>query len=209
MNKIVVSLSLMMIALSLNAQNSALIEKIKATNASRKTLTATFTQTKVMAMMDAKLQSGGQLYFKADDKLAMFYTKPNTDFMVINGANFVMNSGGKRNVVNTENNPQSRMLKNTLLLCLKCDIQAVATETAATISSSETSQSHVFTLVSSKNNQIGYNKVTLTISKQDFSLQELRLDETNGNYTVYTLSERQYNNAIDASKFAVKGAVQR
>lgn len=185
------------------AQDATLINKILAANNKLSTIEATFKQVKQMVMLDSEIKSEGTLYFQRTNKLSMIYTRPANDILVINSDNFAIRSAGKITNVNTKNNEQMRLLRNTLLYCLQCDINAIAKETNANIAQKESATHYIFTLTSKNKAQIGYNKIELSINKKTLLLEILRMDETNGNYTVYNMSDIKTGKVIDVSKFSI------
>ncbi len=185
-----------------NAQSEAVIEKIGKANEQYKTVSCNFKQTKVMAMVDQKIESEGVLYFNRADKLKMDYTTPAGNLLLVSGESLLMVQNGKKNDFNTKQNAQMRNLKNTLLLSIAGDINGVATENGASIEFSETADYYKFVITKTdKQVKSRMSKLELSYSKKDCSLCVMRMEEPNGNYTIYDTPVKTFNVEIPAGTF--------
>lgn len=185
-----------------NAQQDAVIEKIHNTNEQYKTVSCDFTQVKTMAMVDQKVESAGTLYFNRADKLKMDYNNPKGNLLLISGESLLMIQGNRKNDFNTKQNAQMRNLKNTLLLSIAGDVNGVAKENGAEIAFSETADYYVFVLTKTdKQVKSRMSKLELSYSKKDCSLCVMRMEEPNGNYTIYDTPVKTFNVEIPAGTF--------
>lgn len=178
-----------------NAQTTqqAAIEKIAAENAKYNTVSCAFTKTAHMVMLEKELVSKGELTFIRKDKLKMEYSQPAGDLLNIDGDSFTLVSGKRKMNLNTKNDNRYSNLKNTLLLSVGGDVQGVADENNAEIKYFETPQYYVFTLTKGKGAKSQYVKLELSYSKKDFSLCVMKMEEANGNYTVYDTPVKRFN----------------
>lgn len=182
--------------------NDALIQKIQNTNGGHKSASCPFTQSKHLKMMEKSVDSKGTLYVM-NDKMSMIYSEPAGDFLVINGDKFVMNVRGRLIEHNVKEGSPMRILRNTLLLCMKCDIKAIAAETKSEISYNGDGKYHEFTITRKEKVTRGYSKVILSLDKKDLSLKIMNMEEPNGNYTIYELGKTIYNSEINQDVFLV------
>lgn len=185
-----------------NAQKDAAIDKILKTNEKYQTINCDFKQTKTMAMVDKKIESEGVLYFNRADKLKMDYSNPAGNLLLISGESLLMIQNGRKNDFNTKQNAQMRNLKNTLLLSIAGDVNAVAAENGATIEFTETADYYTFVLTrTDKSVKSRMSKLELSYSKTDCSLCVMKMEELNGNNTVYNTPVKTFNPQIPAGTF--------
>ena len=185
-----------------NAQKDAAIDKILKANEKYQTISCDFKQTKTMAMVDKKIESEGVLYFNRADKLKMDYSSPKGNLLLISGESLLMIKNGRKNDFNTKQNAQMRNLKKTLLLSIAGDVAAVATENGATIEFTETADYYTFVLTRiDKSVKSRMSKLELSYSKTDCSLCVMKMEEPNGNNTVYNTPVKTFNLEIPAGTF--------
>ena len=101
----------------LSAQNNVLIE-IENANAAYKVITGDFVRTQTNVAKGTSIKVDGMLYIVGEDQMAQYYKAPSTDLLIINGNDFYMVRGKKKNKFNTEKNKTMRGLRNTLLYCI-------------------------------------------------------------------------------------------
>lgn len=130
----------------------------------------------------------GELYYSATDRMSMHYSNPQTDLLVINGDQFYMASGKRKNHFNLTQNATMRSLAHLLLNSMYGDVEAIATETGAQIEYTSDAQYHIFTLTKTKREVKGYRRVVLKYAKTDLLLHYMLLEEHSGNYNTYTLT---------------------
>lgn len=130
----------------------------------------------------------GELYYSATDRMSMHYSNPQTDLLVINGDQFYIASGKRKNHFNLTQNATMRSLAHLLLNSMHGDVEAIATETGAQIEYTSDTQHHIFTLTKTKREVKGYRRVVLKYAKTDLLLHYMLLEEHSGNYNTYTLT---------------------
>ena len=148
--------------------------------------TCTFKQAKYLKMMKKEVKSEGTLY-TCKGNMAMRYTEPEGDYLVINDKQFVMQTRGRKLNHNIQKGSPLLTLRNTLLYCMHGDLNAIATENGGELAYVKEGDLHVFSVSTAAKGPRGYRKVTLKYNAA-FDLREMTLEEVNGNYTVYTLA---------------------
>ena len=176
-------------AFAANAQNSpecdAAIKKIAQANAKYNTVTCKFEKTANMVMMEKELKSEGNLTYVRPDKLKMEYTSPAGDLLEVDGDNIVMVRGKKTTKISTKADSRMANLKNTLLMSIGGDVDGVAKENAAEVKFLDTPKYYVFMISKGKGAKSQYVKLELSYSKKDNTLCIMKMEEANGNFTVY------------------------
>ncbi len=190
------------VCIGLHAQNDILPE-IEKGNAAYNTIQGDFTQTKTLAAKGTKVQSEGLLYISGDHQMAQHYQAPSADVLIINGNDFYMVRGKKKNKFNTDKNKTMRSLRNTLLYCVHGKPAALAAENGAEITAVQKSDGYEVTLVSTKKTARGYAKIVLLYDLKTKLLTRMQMNEYNGNSTLYQMSGLRTNQPIDASVYVI------
>ena len=163
----------------------AAIEKIAAANEKFTTVNCPFTQTKHLVMMENELVNKGNLTYTRPNALKMEYTSPAGDLLEVDGDNIIMVRGKKRTQISTKADSRMANLKNTLLMSIGGDIEGVAKENSAEVKFLDTPKYYVFMISKGKGAKSQYVKLELSYSKKDLTLCIMKMEEANGNFTVY------------------------
>ena len=190
----------LLVSVILNAQNHILVE-IEEANAQYKTIEGMFTRTQINAAKGISVKSEGDLYIAGDAQMAQYYKAPSTDLLIINGNDFYMVRGKKKNKFNTEKNKTMRGLRNTLLYCIHGKPAMLAAENSAEIIAEKKKDGYEVVLTSTKKTPRGYAKIVLTYDLESKLLTKMQMDEYNGNSTLYEMSDMKINTRIDAKVF--------
>ena len=190
----------LLVSVILNAQNHILLE-IEEANAQYKTIEGMFTRTQINAAKGISVKSEGDLYIAGDAQMAQYYKVPSTDLLIINGNDFYMVRGKKKNKFNTEKNKTMRGLRNTLLYCIHGKPAMLAAENSAEIIAEKNKNGYEVVLTSTKKIPRGYAKIVLTYDLESKLLTKMQMDEYNGNSTLYEMSDMKINASIDAKVF--------
>ena len=125
MKKFIVLLTSLLIAAGTWAADyTAVAQQVFKKNGQR-SYTGAFDQTKYIKMMKKEVLSAGTLY-TTPGNMAMHYSQPAGDYLVINDKQFVMQTGGKKTNHNIQKGSPLLTLRNTLLNCMHGNIQAIA-----------------------------------------------------------------------------------
>jgi outer membrane lipoprotein-sorting protein len=197
----------LLICLSANAQlmsdsDSQIADKIKKDNQPYTTLTGKFKQTRHISILGEKIISSGMLYYSKPDRLAIQYDAPAGDMMLIDGDKFVMINSGRRSETTSKSNAKMRGMKAILSACLRGDVREMGAEK---ISCSETQQYYnVSADIDRKTNKSNISRVVLSYDKKDMTLTMLQTVEPDGSYSIYELTDKKIDQAIDENIFRQK-----
>ncbi len=204
MKKLLYSILLMGCSLMGWAQDSnAILQQIEKSNASYTTIEADFIQTKTLAANGKETKSNGKLYLSGNEQMAMHYEEPATDLLIIDGEQFFMIRGKKKNLFNTEKNKTMQSLRNTLLLCLHGKPAKLAEENEATLDFKNKPSEYSVTLTTQKKSPRGYKEIVLDYDKRTCLLTEMKMVEWNGNTTLYEMNNPQTNQPIDETRYEI------
>lgn len=190
-------------SLTLWADNNALLKKIEDKNSTVQSVECSFTQLRTVAATKSKTNLVGTLYYASPDKLAMPYSQPATDLLIINGTTFHLNRSGKANTFDTSKNAPMRSLRNTLLYCIQGKAQTVASDNNASCSVKEEGAHYVVTITANTKVARGYKRIVLKYQKSDCMLVSMLMEEPNGTSNLYTMSHLKIGTKIDPSHFSI------
>lgn len=186
----------------LNAQNPVLSEIEKA-NAAYTTIQGHFVQTKTLVAKGTSIKSEGTLYISGEDRMSQHYKAPSADLLIINGDEFYMVRGKKKNKFNTAKNKMMRGLRNTLLYCVHGKPALLAQENGAEITAEKKSDGYEVVIIAKKKTARGYAKIVLLYDLKSKLLIRMQMDEFNGNSTLYDMSDLKVNQPVDDSVFDI------
>ena len=112
MKKLLVSITLMALALSAGAQN----------------FEGTFKQAKTLKVSGKVIKSEGEITYTAPDQLAMMYTNPEGDYFIIDGPYLRMDLRGVSLDVNTDTNKAVKPQRNAILYSIAGKYEDIAKE---------------------------------------------------------------------------------
>jgi len=164
MRRFLASLAAIVIALAANAQ----------------TVEGSFVQIKTIKASGRTITSKGNLSYTAPDQLSMIYTKPDGDFLIIDGPFLRSDIAGTAMDADTSKNAQARKLRNTLLDCINGNVEKLASENDADVSSVRTSGGgRKVTLTAKKQAARGYSRIVLEY-RADGVLTSMLMEEFGG-----------------------------
>ena len=201
MRTILLSLCLF-VSTILSAQNNVLTEIEKA-NAAYKVITGDFVRTQTNVAKGTSVKAIGTLYIAGEDQMSQYYKAPSTDMLIINGHDFYMVRGKKKNKFNTEKNKTMLGLRNVLLYCVHGKPAVLATENGAEITAEKKEKGYEVVLTSTKKTRRGYAKIVLTYDLKSKLLTRMQMDEFNGNSTLYEMENLVVNGTIKDNVFDI------
>lgn len=185
-----------------SSADSPTIEKIRQGNTKYTTITSDFKQTQHLSILGEEIVTDGKFYYKKPEQLAMQYNDPAGDMMLLDGDNFIMVSGGKRRTISAGSNPKMQGMKTILSACMQGNALQMGAES---ITCKETAKYYIITaVINTDSSGSDFDKVEASYDKKDLSLSVLKTIESDGSYTMYELSKKEFNNQIDETIFKGK-----
>ncbi|MDL2221409.1 outer membrane lipoprotein carrier protein LolA [Parabacteroides sp. OttesenSCG-928-N08] len=192
---------------ALNAQTMSekdfpIVQKIMTENLKYQTIVSQFKQVKHIPMFGDDVVSSGDFYYRKPEELALKFTDPAGDLMLLNGDKFVMVASGKRR----ETTATSNQLMGGMKLILSACLQGNAVQMGAKkIVVEETATQYILTAdLDQATNKSGFKQVVASYDKADYSLSVLKTIEKDGSFTTYELKGKKINQPIDDSLFNTK-----
>lgn len=183
--------------------DSEILSRIAENSRKIQSISCRFEQTKHIKALKNDVQMSGNFYFQSLDRVCMQYSSPQGDLLLMNGNDFVMISGGKRSATNVQNNPSVRQMQNLLIACIKVNFDKLPLGKGGKIVTETTEKLYKITLLFEGTTKRYFSSVVLEVDRNDLSLNVLRMNEPNGNFTEYRFSQKQFNTKIAENVFDV------
>lgn len=210
MKKLAVSLiAFLAVVLAVNAaeiseSTKAILTKIEKANEAVTTITSPVTETKTMPN-GKQFVSNGNFSFSSPSMLAIRYTKPEGDYLIINTEDIAQKKkNGKSFNMSLKKNERMQVLSSTLLNCISGKLIALAEMHNATVKSSEANGVITLTFTANAKAAKDFKMIELTYDKATMRIKTMALTDKNNIVTKYTMDNPQYGSAIDASVFVIK-----
>ncbi|MCQ2116277.1 MAG: outer-membrane lipoprotein carrier protein LolA [Bacteroidales bacterium] len=182
------------------ADPSAILAKIENANAGYQTLTCKIDQIRTLPNK-SQVNMACDFYFRNSDKLAMIYTEPATDRLIINGNSLYLNRGGKASKFSLDKSAAVGSLATSLLNAITGHIQNVADANNADYTVVEDSKFYIVTVAAKQKAPKGYAKITLYYRKSDCLLETMKMEEFTRVTNVYKMNSFAKNVSVDDSVF--------
>lgn len=210
MKKIAVSLiAFLAIALSVNAaeiseKTKAVLSNIEKANETVTTITSPVTEIKTMPN-GRQFVANGDFSFSSPNLLAIRYTNPAGDYMVVNAEEIAQKKkNGKSFNMSLKKNERMQLLSSTLLWCISGKLLDLAEAHNAAVTSSEANGVISLTFTADVKAAKDFKKIELEYDKATMRLKTMAMTDKNNVVTKYTMDKPQYGGAVDASVFVVK-----
>lgn len=148
-----------------------------------------FVQTRLMVISGKTVVSEGTMTYTAPDQLAMVYSKPEGEYLVIDGNTVRMDLAGQIATIDAKKNATAGALSRTLLDCIAGNWEKAAKDNDADSSVSEKGGVKTVILTARKASpRGGYSKIELYYRLKDNFLTKMVLEENGGGIrTTYEL----------------------
>jgi outer membrane lipoprotein-sorting protein len=178
---------------------SKLIGQINLASAKTNTITADFNQVKDMSFLEEKAVSSGKFYFEKEKKLRWEYTSPFSYAIILNNDRLRIIDEGKSKDFDAGSNRifleiskiMTGMVNGTLL-----------NDPQFTTTWSEAAGYYLAVLIPAGTALKDYlARIELKVSKQDLTVEELKMFEKSGDFTQITFRNKKLNETIPAEIF--------
>lgn len=209
MKKLMVLISAFLAAaLSVNAagmseQTKAVLTKIEKANETLTTITSPVTETRTLPN-GKNFVSEGTFYFTSPDLIAIRYTNPAGDYLVVNATEIAQKrKQGKTFRFDLAKNQTMQSLSNTLLWCISGKLISLAEANNASVTVSEANG--LINVVFKAEGASGrdFKKIELSYDAATKRIKTMALTDKNNVVTKYTMDKPQYGTTIIPSVFEI------
>lgn len=166
---------------------------------SYKTISGKFLQKKHLSFLANDIQSSGNFFFSAPDKIKWAYEKPYPYSVVFKNNTLYIDDAGKKSNVDLSSNELFGKLNS--LIASSINGEMLSNEEFNT---SYTQNESVYRAHLLPTNSVVlklFKEIVLSFDKEDFSIEEVKLIGPSGDYTQIIFKELKINTAIDESVF--------
>lgn len=192
-------------AVEIPAKTKAVLTEIEKANQSLTTITSPVTETRTMPN-GRQFVSAGDFYYSGPNLLAIRYTSPAGDYLVINADEIAQKKKqGRTFKFSIKKNETMQQLSSTLLWCISGKLISLAEGNNAAVTTSEANGviNVVFT-AEGKTSSREFKKIELSYDKETKRLKSMAMTDKNNVVTKYIMDKPEYGTKIDPSIFQVK-----
>lgn len=201
MRKTLSILAFLLTATLLQAQDTDLLNRIKATNGKIKTFEADLANTLVKPKKATSQE--GKLYFVSPYEFAAMFNTGK--YMIVNEKKINMEIGLFSGTYKLKDGGMMQSLSNIFLYGFQGKIQQLADENGYSLTTKTEGGCHIVTgtIKRKKLIGIGYKQVVFKYHTDSLLLKEIVLFDYSGNMDVYTISNVKYDVAVDPKLFEI------
>lgn len=183
-------------------QKQSVIATLNKATAGVKSMSAAFTQTKSIAMLNDKLTSNGVIYFSSPSKLRWEYKSPYQYTFILNNTKVYVANANRKDVIDTKNNKVfkeiARIMMSTVTgtaLSGKNDFSIDVADGGAVWKVSLTPKKRELRSM--------FSSIMLHFNKSNNLISEIQITEKNKDLTHIKLKNLKTNIPVNASLFAI------
>ena len=171
---------------------TALINQMAQSILSVKSIESDFSQIKHINAFNRDITSSGKFYYMASDKISMNYVNPLSYLIVINGDKIKIESDGRKNIMNLQDNKQLNEMHSMLTACMTGNFSGISSDYRMEFY--ENVQFYLVTVMPVNESIKKYIiQFDIYLNKRDMSVDKLRITETESDYTEYHFSNKKFN----------------
>lgn len=185
------------------AKDAAALQK-KMNEASKKinTIQCSFVQEKNVSMLTEKSIAKGKFYFERESKVLLDYQQPVKNQIVMNGSKLVLKEGKKTTEMDVT---RSRIFKQLNSIIVGSINGSLFSSNEFSVQLFENSSSVKAELKpNAKMMKKFISTIVIVLDKKDFTATRIEMNETSGDNTILTFSNKQINGTLDNAMFSVK-----
>lgn len=178
---------------------SKLTKQINLASAKTITITADFTQVKAMSFLEEKAISSGKFYFEKEKKLRWEYTEPFSYAIILNNDRLRIIDEGKSKDFDAGSNRMFLEISNVMTGMVN---GTLLNDPQFTTTWSEGAGYFLAKLIPAGTAMKDYlARIELKVSKQDLTVEELKMFEKSGDFTQITFRNKKLNETIPDEVF--------
>ncbi|GHT01300.1 hypothetical protein AGMMS49525_01640 [Bacteroidia bacterium] len=184
-------------------QKQLMLERITASSANMQSLICNFEQVKELSILNEKMISKGKMYYRSDNCLRWEYTSPYIYTFVLNDKKIMMQAeSGKKNVIDIKS---SRFFQEIVKVMMN-GINGTGLKDIKSFTVNyywSENQWRVNLIPLQKEMKKMFSTIKLTFNVNDYTVDNVEMDEPNGDTTTILLTGKQFNKTIENAKFTV------
>lgn len=176
--------------------------RLKDESSKLQTIESDFKQIKYLDVFDEEIESTGKFYYKKLNKIRMQYNKPLDYLIVINGETLKIRADKKTSTTDLGKNKMMLQVQEMIAGCMIGDLSGLTK--SYSVNYFENKEHYLLKLVPKNASIKAYIfGIEMLISKQDMSVDRLKISETETDFTVYFFVNKKLNKSIDDAIFDI------
>ncbi len=168
-----------------------------------KTIECDFIHIKHLVKLTGDVKMYGKFYYNNNGAMALRYSRPEGDAIIIKEGNFSIITAGKAATAQGGSNPMLKQITQMMKACMTGDVSQLG-KGWETNYSYEKGKYIIELVPQDKRSKKYISGITLIFDGKDMSLEKLLMRETSGNYSLYEFSGKIFNRETDPSKFRIQ-----
>ena len=199
MKRVLILIVAFLLSFSMQAQDMALLNRIKATNGNVKSFDADLANTLVKPKKTSSQE--GKLYFVKPNEFAAIFTSGK--YMIVNEKKIKMDIGLFHGTFKLKDGGMMQSLSNIFLYGFQGRIEDLADENGYSLTTKTHDGFHIITatIIKKKLIGVGYKRVIFKYHTDSLLLKEIVLYDYSDNQDTYTISNVKYNVPVDKKTF--------
>lgn len=178
---------------------SKLVEQVNLFSQKTSTITADFTQVKEMSFLEEKVISSGKFYFQKEKLLRWEYTSPFSYAIILNGDRIRIIDEGRSKDFDAGSNRMFLEISNIMTGMVDGTLLAGSQFTTTWYEAQGYYRAVMIPNVAAMKGYLA--RIELKLNKEDYSVDELKMIEKSGDYTLITFLNKKLNETIPAAIF--------
>ena len=183
-------------------QQQMMLSKISEASGKMKSLKCNFEQIKELTILEDKMISKGTMYFRHDNRLRWEYLTPYTYTFLMNDKKLLMQTDNSRNVVDINSNKFFQEIVKIMMSSINGNGLIDTNSFEPTYLWSEKNWNIILTPIQKEMKRL-FLSIELLFNTKDYTVDKVKLLEQNGDTTVISLSEKQFNAEIEDNIFNI------
>lgn len=182
--------------------NKAFQKQLHSIAAQTTTLQSDFTQIKHLDVLSEDIESQGKLYYKADNNLRWEYTSPLTYLIILSNGKVSIKDEGKVSNYDLSGNKDFQKINEMMIGSIQGDL--LVNEEDYQYEFQENSTTYLVKMYpKQKKVQEFMKSISIYFSKKDYSVQQVKMLEQSGDYTLMKFQNKKTNANISDKVFII------
>ncbi len=174
--------------------------RIESMSRENRTIQCSFIQRKRVRNIKNIVESRGRYYYDNSGRMALRYSDPADDKIVVDGDKFTIEIAGKSIDGEAGDNPIMTQICNMLQACMSGDVTKLGRGWQTQVE--EIGEEYRVTLLPEERRIRRFiESLVMLFDRSTMTLNELTLNDSAGGYTSYVFSDKIINGVIDTQKF--------
>jgi outer membrane lipoprotein-sorting protein len=184
------------------AEQQEMMEKIGIASQKMTNLICNFEQVKDLSILNDKMISKGKMYYRNDNCLRWEYLSPYQYTFVLNDKKILMQAGDSRNVIDLKSSKFFQEIVKIMMNGINgSGLTDLKSFEARYYKKGTEWEVHLLPL--QKDMKQMFSTIKLTFNTKDYTVDQVEMNERNGDATVIRLFDKQFNNKIEDDTFHI------